>query len=175
MRRALLAIVLVAIAVTSTVADDKKFKVPNLVGKTKEEAQDAANGAGFPQDLYVEEPGADCKGDVKEIGKVKCQSPAPGTMLGKFEHITVYINQPPPPKTWSYDDTQKLIGLPLEEVKKRLADQGFKGKIELQEGDYPHCKMGTVCEISPSSFGEDSSITLLWRPKKKADIAAPPD
>jgi len=170
--RALAVLAIVALAVSPAGADDK-LKVPNLVGKSVEDAQDTANKSGFPRDLDKQRAGPDCKGTVTELGKVRCQSPAPGTLLGRYESITVFVNMPHEPKEWDYDDTAKLIGLTVAQAKKQLADDGFKGKIEVQESSMDGCKPGTLCDIQPRAFGEDASITFLARSNKKLEIKGP--
>ncbi|HEY1556524.1 MAG TPA: PASTA domain-containing protein [Kofleriaceae bacterium] len=161
----------VALAVTPTSADDK-LKVPSLIGKMVEDAQNAAISAGFPQDLYVETAGPDCKGDVKDNGKVKCQSPAPGTVLGRYEHITVYVVRIAQKKKITKDDTDAVIGKMLDEAKQMLGWDGYKGKITLEESD--SCQMNQVCAVKPTEFMEDDPITIVTKTKEKVNIAPPP-
>jgi hypothetical protein len=64
----------------------------------------------------------------------------------------------------------RLVGLPIEEAKRRAIAFGFKGEIDVSDKrGYSECKAGTVCEVAPANWpvlGDDLTLYVNYAPRK---------
>ena len=141
------------LAIAAVAWSDAKLTVPDLFGKTQDEANAIVKNAGFAY-----EPGRGgigCKGPTP-TGKpnewrVYCQDPAPGTLVDKHAMIQIELWMIADRSAWIEKEfLRSLIGLPIDQAKQKLHDVGHLGFIEVN--DYTGkrtCKRGTVCGVEP--------------------------
>lgn len=166
----------VAIAAGPAVAgQDGKIAVPNLIGKTADEAQKIVDKAGFLTELEIDTEPLVCDGP-KDNGKIQCQDPAPGKLVDHYAyiHVAVYHAQQRGGRLLR-EDLAKLIGLTVDQAKAELKKLGHDGAVNVEtEPQYvKKCGADKVCEVEPAGgTGIHDDITLYVNPK--LTIAAPP-
>ncbi len=87
--------------VTLIVSTGSQITMPDLRGKTEEEAQSALQAAGWNGQLLVQEVPTT---DITQDGKVQSTNPAPSSTVGKTQSVVLYIasfggKQPPSSST----------------------------------------------------------------------------
>jgi beta-lactam-binding protein with PASTA domain len=156
---------------------DGKLAMPSVMGKTEAEARQIVAAAGMSGDVEVNSHALECENAAHDEGKINCQEPEPGRTVDKHSiiNVSVYHKQTHEGR-YIREDTEPLIGLSLDQVKKRLAQLGFKGQIDVKEmkevTETVNCKYDTVCTIYPMEFQTDSQITIHVN-KAKAEIKMP--
>jgi serine/threonine-protein kinase len=154
-----------------------KVAMPNLIGKTEDEARTIVQAAGIASDIEVNSHALECQDAAKDEGKINCQDPEAGQAVDRHAimNVSVYHKQTHEGR-YIREDTEPLIGMTLDQAKKRLAQLGFKGQIDVREDTdvttTTKCKYDTVCSIFPMEFQTDSQITIRVN-KAKADIRMP--
>ncbi len=158
-----------------TVPSDTQIVMPNLVGKTFDEAVKLCKAAGF---VLPPETGRapDCDESAPKVdGKIRCQDPDAGAKVGSHALIELSIYKTPPRTNISAEEADSLIGKMPDVGKKMLAGWGFRGKIRTQSAGTGNrrCSAGQICEIMPSApFGLDEEISFAIADALK--ITAPP-
>lgn len=174
--RALALVLGVAIAAGPAVAGgDGKIAVPNLIGKSADQAQKIVEKAGFLTELEVDTEPLVCDGP-KDNGKIQCQDPAPGKLVDHYTYIHVAVYHAPDHSgRLLREDLAKLIGLTVDQAKAELKKMGHDGavNVETEQQFVKKCGADKVCEVQPEEgTGLHDDITLYINPK--LTIAAPP-
>ncbi len=154
-------------------ADDKQIIMPNLVGKTLDEAKKICTAAGFVYEPETARP-LDCPDAPKLDGRVRCQDPEAGQKVGNHTLIDLNVYHTPVRNHITADEERSLIGKTVEQAKQQLAEWNFTGKIDIRPADGSRvCTPGQICEIYPDgglSLKEDIQLFVAQQVK----ITAPP-
>lgn len=138
--------------------------VPNLIGKTREEAIALVAAAGFdspPESNRVVE----CEDAAKDEGKINCQDPYPGQVVKKYTMIAIHVyGRMRINGAIVRDQLEQLIGVTPDEAKAKLRSFGHDGEVKVEASSkfYEKCADGKVCDISRpfSGMGVHDDITL---------------
>jgi hypothetical protein len=155
-------------ASTSRPAPGGDVVVPDLVGKTPEEAAALVEAAGFTGPVESSRP-VECY-DAPEIdGLVNCQQPHAGETVKNY--VTVQINVYRAQRSTSAvvrDQLLALIGKSPDEAKAALAGYGHDGHVWVDmQADYDaDCGAERVCgfDVPESGMGIHDAITLYINP-----------
>lgn len=140
--------------------------VPDLVGKTRAEAEALVALAGFTAAVESTRP-VECEGAPEVEGRINCQAPAAGATVRPYE--TVQINVYRPTRIAGAivrSQLLALIGRSEVEARARLAGYGHDGAVAVGPADDgATCAPGTVCGFSvpESGMGVHDPITLYVR------------
>jgi beta-lactam-binding protein with PASTA domain len=156
------------------VTADGKIVMPNVVGQSENEAKSILAAAGFQSEPEVNMHMLECDGDVGD-GVVKCQSPDAGKPTDPHMLISLNVFHARHRSTSNIyrDQMRPLFGSSLDVVKKKLAELGFHGDIQINESKDLGCKVDTVCDVNPNDFALDSAIQITVG-KAQLKISAPP-
>ena len=152
-----------------------KLTVPDLRGKSFADAVAIVKRAGFAYELEQEPLG--CDNDKPANGTVRCQNPDAGATVDVHAFVRVEIYQE---RDRSGElvraQTASLIGLTVDEAKKKLAAMGYTGHLEIFEDKAAptRCKRGTVCRVHPDELGKDAPLDLTISTAAPLEITAPP-
>ena len=159
---------------------DGMITMPNLVGKTRDEAMAMVKAAGFKHEAEVQ-PIA-CSGPDQEVGKVDCQDPDAGKSVKAYTLVRFNVKEGERlTGMFLRRHFDKLKGMPVEQAKAQAKKDGHSGEIRVKELDSYRdgCKQNTVCEATDERGGQsgmDSKDALLLHTNKPPiKIAPPPD
>jgi beta-lactam-binding protein with PASTA domain len=147
------------------------LKVPNLVGKTLDEAKALVKAAGFiaePEDRPAEGCDDDKLPDYDD-GIIQCQSPHAGSVAdNKYLNIAVVVRHGGHKKgVLLISQLRPLMFHPLTYVKDALKKLGFDGAIDVK-ADWTSggCEPDHVCSIEPmDNVDIHGRITLSTPPR----------
>jgi beta-lactam-binding protein with PASTA domain len=156
-----------------------RYVVPNLVGKSPDEARAMVRAAGFEYDLEVDSASLDCGEHPPKVANrhILCQKPVAGT-VGDRNTIVYSVTYAEPRKRdeWiSKEQLASLRGLKVGDAKAKLAEWSFDGKLKVMhtaEFD-ADCGVDKVCGTWPNS-GVHWHEKLTLYINEKAEISAPP-
>lgn len=155
-------------------APDGKLAMPDLAGKTFDEAAAQLRSMGFTYDLETQP--MECEHAAPAAGKIDCQDPEPGRRVDTHALVRVNVFQPQThPGIVTKAQTRQLIGMKLDKAKTRLAELGYHGEIDVREekNDLSSgCQYDTVCSVMPLDFQYDAPITIVVN-KSKLEINVP--
>jgi beta-lactam-binding protein with PASTA domain len=122
--------------------------VPDLSGKTPDDARATAKTAGFVYEISIS-AAVDCEPRDRRAGVVVCQRPEPGERATRHTMISAKVDLPT--GIISHALLESLIGLTPEQAKQRLKESGHVGKVSVDDlGHFEaSCKKGTVCAVGP--------------------------
>ncbi|HUQ05180.1 MAG TPA: PASTA domain-containing protein [Kofleriaceae bacterium] len=149
--------------------------VPDLTGKTEEEALAAVKAAGFRTE--AEAKPLSCDGAPEVEGQVNCQSPAPGETVKAYAMVqyNVYRTQRISGAVVR-DQLAALLGKTPTDARKLLESYGHDGRVKVEPDSKFHdgCADGRICDfsVSESGMGIHDEITLYTNPK--LSISGPP-
>jgi hypothetical protein len=149
--------------------------VPDLTGKTEEEAIAAVRAAGFRTE--AEARPLSCEDAPEVEGQVNCQSPAPGETVKAYAMVqyNVYEKQRISGAVVR-DQLAALLGKTPADARKLLESYGHDGRVKVEPDSKFHdgCADGRVCDfsVSESGMGIHDEITLYTNPK--LTIGGPP-
>jgi beta-lactam-binding protein with PASTA domain len=142
--------------------------VPDLIGKTPEEAAVLVADAGFTQAIESTRP-VECYDAPEVDGRINCQSPAPGETVRSYTVVQINVYR-----------TQRiagavvraqllaLIGMTPDQARSALASYGHDGivSVELRSEYDDDCGDGRVCgfNVPESGMGVHDSIKLYVNP-----------
>lgn len=136
---------------TTEDTDKEKVPVPELLGKTEEEAREALRSV----DLGISvEKGAS---DDQPKGKIFKVSPEEGTEVARNTTVTVYISTGK--ETFSLDD---VSGMDYEQAESKLTNAGLDVKLEFENSS--SVRKDKVIRTSPeagSQVSEGDTVTLI--------------
>jgi eukaryotic-like serine/threonine-protein kinase len=128
-----------------------KVAVPDLTGKTPDEAKGTLEQQGLVMDATVEEEETD---DEDLIGKVTSQDPASGTQVAKGATVKITIG-----KQKENESVPSVIGKDFDTAKAELENAGFKVERQDQPSDKPQ---NQVIDQNPKGKQPpDTKITLI--------------
>ena len=157
---------------TDTETSDEKVKVPNVVGKTKEEAIDILNKAGLGYKLGTEKESTEY-----EAGTVMEQSPESGEKVAKHTQIELIISSKLVEGEQEVLTVPNVAGMNESDAMKALNDEGFQ-KIT-SEAVYNDSEQGTVIGTTPAAGAKgtkDTEIVMqVSKGPKKPDKVSVPD
>nr|WP_022908680.1 Stk1 family PASTA domain-containing Ser/Thr kinase [Aestuariimicrobium kwangyangense] len=142
----------------------KQATVPNLTGKSQDDANTEALAAGFAGTT----PRNQVTTDETQVGKVIKQDQQDGTKLDRTQKITVYIGVK--------KDTvavPQVVGLPLAGAQVRLNDNGFTD-IKVKEVETTDAAPGTVLTVTPKEGTEVKPGAKITLEVAKAPASQPP-
>lgn len=150
--------------------------MPDLTGKTEDEAAALVRAAGFTQAMEHSRP-LECEGAARVEGRVNCQDPEPGKEVRAYTLVQVNIfHAQHIAGAIVRDQLLALIGKTPAEARRLLAGYGHTGKVSVEADSQFHdgCAKGAVCgfDVAESGIGVGDDITLYTN--KESAIAAPP-
>jgi beta-lactam-binding protein with PASTA domain len=133
--------------------------VPDVMGKSKDEAEAIFAQAGLKASL-----------DNDPNGKVCSQTPGGGHEQANSLPVVIrFCNDDKVPEKY----TTKLEGLTVDDAKKKAVAAGFTGRIEVVEALNASCKPGTVCSVSPERWELNQDHVMQLYTPKKLDVRMP--
>ena len=158
-----------------------RITVPNLIGKTPEQARALVKAAGFnsePESNHILE----CVDAARDEGLINCQDPEAGAVVERYSMIKIHVyREQVITGAIVRRQLETLRGLTPDEAKQQLKKLGHDGKVSLGEvtdtgGGHTYlkaCGQNKVCYTSgESGIGIHDDLTLYINPALK--IAAPP-
>jgi serine/threonine-protein kinase len=133
--------------------------VPDVMGKSKDDAEAALRAAGLTPQIDNDPGSVDFA-----VAKVCSETPGGG-------HDT----RPSLPVVIRFCDATRaaeparpeLVGLPVDEAKRRAQAAGFTGRIDVIEATDVSCAAGTVCSVEPERWElNQDHVMRLYTPKK---------
>lgn len=149
----------------ATTASSEKAVVPNVVGKTEEEAKEELNKEGLGY-----KPSYQASSTV-EKGKVISQGTKQGTSVAKNTTITLTISSGPDSIT-----VNNVLGMSESKASSTLKNAGFIVEVEYDYSDT--VEQGNVISQSPSansSAAEGDTVTIKVSQGKKVSYAKMPN
>jgi beta-lactam-binding protein with PASTA domain len=159
-------------------ADDGDLVVPDLTGKTREEAEAIVKQAGFTEGVESSRPG-ECGDEApKDAGKIDCQIPEPGAHKKHYTIIEINVYEPQHLANMIVrSQLAQLIGKTPEEARRLLKSFGHVGRlaIEASKTYYEHCHPGRICDfnVAPAGAGVEDDM-ILYTQKELPSTTAPP-
>jgi hypothetical protein len=160
----------------------RRATVPDLMGKTADEARALVKAAGFVHAPESTLP-LECVDAAQDAGLINCQDPEPGKSLEIYQLIKINVYRP---QVISGAIVRRqlatLHGLTPDQAKQELKKLGHDGKVHVRDvtnygGGHTYvkeCGENKVCYTSSESgIGLHDELTLFINPTLK--IAPPPD
>jgi beta-lactam-binding protein with PASTA domain len=155
--------------------------VPNLIGKTPEQARALVKAAGFVNEPEATHP-LECEGAPREPGLINCQDPEAGQVIERHRMITISVyREQVITGAIVRRQLETLHGLTPDQARQQLNKLGHDGKVTIGEvtdsgGGHTYlkqCGQNKVCYTSgESGIGIHDDLTLYINPTLK--IAPPP-
>jgi hypothetical protein len=171
----------VASTPTAGAGGTPRATVPNLIGKTPEQARALVKAAGFanePEDTHPLE----CVDAAREPGLINCQDPDAGQVVERYRMITIRVyREQVIAGAIVRRQLETLHGLTPDEAKQQLKKLGHDGKVNIGDvttsgGSHAYikeCGQNKVCYTSGGSgIGIHDDLMLYINPTLK--IAPPP-
>lgn len=133
--------------------DDSQAPMPDLTGKTAEQATAALRAAGFTGELEVDraELGCDVNGGPTGAGQIRCQRPEAGTPARRDGLVSVMTAKGR--TALGRAELDKAKGMTVDEAKQYFKSIGFDGTTNVYEQPayqpYKNCAQGHVCDAGP--------------------------
>ena len=160
---------------------DGQLTVPDLIGRTPDEARAIVKAAGFASEPESTRP-VECEGAPKQPGRINCQDPEPGKLVARYAMIQVNVYQVHRiAGAIVRSQLETLKGLSPDQAKQALQKMGHDGKVSIGEvtssgGGHAFlkdCGQNKVCATSgESGIGIHDDLTLYINPT--LTIAPPP-
>lgn len=152
-------------AVTGTTVSSEKAVVPNVTGKTEEEAKEELNkeGLGYKASYQAS--------STVEKGKVISQGTKQGTSVAKNTTITLTISSGP-----DSISVNNVVGMSESKASSTLKSAGFIVEVEYEYSD--NVEQGNVISQLPSansSAAEGDTVTITVSQGKKVSYAKMPN
>ncbi|MGN6104905.1 MAG: hypothetical protein ACTHU0_07370 [Kofleriaceae bacterium] len=150
--------------------------VPDLIGKTPEEAAAIVAAAGFLHKLDSSRV-VQCENASRLDGRIDCQDPVPGTIVTRYGSIQISVHRVQRISgAIVRSQLQALIGMTTDQAKAALAGYGHAAAVTVKPASrfYERCGDNRVCAFSAAESGIDvhDPITLYINPT--VTISAPP-
>ena len=149
--------------------------IPDVVGKSLDEAQRMAKQAGLNQDIETTHP-VECDNPAPAEGLIKCQSPEAGKRVKNYAMLQVQVFHAQHFEGQLVRDQLKPVkGMKLPAAEAYLRKLGWTGKFHVMAPMQflSGCAADTICGYDQDAgigIHEDLSVYM----NKKADIAMPP-
>lgn len=154
--------------------------MPDLTGKTQEEAAAAVKAAGFKMEMDAKH--LSCVESPAPVGTVECQDPKPGDVVkANYTAVEIHIKRDSRMSGLIHrEDFHAMRGITVDKAKAFAKKLGHTGQIKVEEMDnfVKGCAEKTVCTATDEredQSGMSLSDTLLLRTNKTLSIAPPPD
>ena len=144
-----------------------KAPVPNLTGRTAEEADADVKEAGFFNGVTAREQPTS---DDDEVGKVIRQSQPDGQEVSREEKVVIFVGVKKDSEV-----VPQVVGVQLAVAQERLSVAGFTN-VEVTESESSSAEPGTVIDVKPSEGSErklDQKITLVVATAPEAPASSP--
>jgi beta-lactam-binding protein with PASTA domain len=154
---------------------DGTLVVPDLTGKTLDEAVAIVKRAGFKADIEQSRP-VECD-NPKVPGQIRCQDPEPGKRVAAYAMIQVNVYQADEHHgRLVREQLDALRGMTVAQAKAALAKLGFTGTVQL---DTPvsfiaGCKAERICEVRPEGGVSTSDEITFTLNKSSLGVSLPP-
>lgn len=158
-----------------------KATVPNLIGRTPEEARVLVKAAGFSGEPESTWP-LECEGAPRDPGRINCQDPEAGQVVERYRMVAISVfREQVITGAIVRRQLETLHGLTPDQAKRQLEKLGHDGNVSIGEvtdsgGGHTYikeCGQNKVCSTSgESGIGVHDDITLYINPTLK--ITAPP-
>lgn len=158
-----------------------RLPVPDLIGKTPEEAHALALAAGFAHAPEATRP-LECEGAPRDPGRINCQDPEPGAVAARYTLITINVFRPQViAGAIVRSQLETLHGLTPDQARQQLKKLGHDGQVTIADvtdsgGGHTYlkdCGQNKVCYTSSESgIGVHDDLILFVNPTLK--IAPPP-
>jgi serine/threonine-protein kinase len=138
---------------TVTAKVSAELKMPNLLGMTQSEAEDALDEAGLKSVTVTETPVT----DTSLIGKVTAQDPKAGTPVTEDTRVSLEIG-----KESELVTVPNVVGLDQASAESALKNAGLEVKVEQQES--PAVPEGRVISQNPSAgtnVAKGTTVTII--------------
>jgi hypothetical protein len=158
-----------------------RITVPNLIGKTPEQARALVKAAGFnsePESNHILE----CVDAARDEGLINCQDPDAGAVVERYSMIKIHVyREHVIAGAIVRRQLESLRGLSPDEAKQRLKKLGHDGKVSIGDvttsgGSHAYikeCGQNKVCYTNgESGIGVHDDLVLYINPT--LTIAAPP-
>jgi PASTA domain len=158
-----------------------RITVPNLIGKTPEQARALVKAAGFnsePESNHILE----CVDAARDEGLINCQDPDAGAVVERYSMIKIHVyREQVITGAIVRRQLEALRGLTPDEAKLQLKKLGHDGKVSIGDvttsgGSHAYikeCGQNKVCYTNgESGIGLHDDLVLYINPTLK--IAAPP-
>jgi len=156
--------------------------MPDLTGKTKEEAEATIKAAGFAHEVDSSGRIA-CAENTTAVGTVDCQDPEPGKSV-KLGYTATQVHIKSDGRMAGIvhrDEFEKMRGMTVDQAKTFAKKIGHTGTVKIDVADefMKGCTETTVCTATDERGGQSGMSlgeTLLLTTNKPAiKIAPPPD
>lgn len=137
--------------------EEEKLEVPDIVGKSKEDAVKELNSKG----LGLKKGGEEASDTVPE-GMIARQDPASGTKVEKNAKITYYISTGKAEEKEDVTIPTGLVGKSLSDVQAELQQLGLS-KVKIEKTKSEDVAVGKVISLNPkegSSVSKDTEVTI---------------
>ena len=165
---------------TAAGGEHRMVPVPNVIGKTADEARAMVRMAGFTSEVEID-AGLGCDAGPDDpppsSGRVDCQYPDPGKLASAYAMVKISVHEPKRRHEGALTspDLHKLIGMTVAEARQRLKELGHTGKINVRAATRfdTGCGADRVCDYGPHAelFAADDISLFLNKPK--LGISAP--
>jgi len=140
---------------------------PDVVGKSKDEAEAMLRAAGARDIRTDNDPGS------VSFATAKVCSQVPGGGRETSATLPVVLRYCDSTPIAQKPGTQ-LVGIAVGVAKQRAKAAGFTGRIEVLEiTDDPQCKVGTVCRVEPARWELDQDRSMTLYVAKQLTISVP--
>jgi eukaryotic-like serine/threonine-protein kinase len=136
-------------------APAEKVQVPNLTGRSPEEARQLLQEAGL---AVAPEQGSEEVEDEEDIGKVVGQNPPPGTSVSKGTQVKLTVG-----KAREKIAVLDFTGQKVDTAKSNLEDLGFEVAVNEVDSDQPE---GTVVDQNPKDGEHPPGTTVTLNVSK---------
>ncbi len=137
--------------------EEEKLEVPDIVGKSKDDAVKELNEKG----LGLKKGGEEASDTVPE-GMIARQDPKAGTKVEKNAKITYYISTGKAQEKEDVTIPTGLVGKSLSEVQAELQQLGLS-KVKIEKTKNEDVAVGKVISLNPkegSSVSKDTEVTI---------------
>lgn len=155
--------------------------VPDLIGKTRDEARAIVKAAGFTSEPESSRP-LECEGAAHEAGKINCQDPEAGKVVQRYTMIQINVYEPHHiAGAIVRSQLDALRGMTPDQARQQLKKLGHDGKVTVgfvtdSGGGHTfikECGQNKVCYTSDEAgLGLHDDLTLYINPT--LTIAPPP-
>jgi hypothetical protein len=154
--------------------------VPDVIGKTADEARAIVRMAGFTSEVEID-AGLGCDAGPDDPppsnGRVDCQYPDPGKLVSTYAMVKIRVHEPKRRHEGALTSPElhELIGMTIPEARQRLKELGHTGKINVATTSrfMPGCADSRVCAYGPHPELFSSDAISLFLNQPKLHIAAP--
>lgn len=163
----------------SSPSGNDRLVMPDLMGKTAEEANAILRSAGFSTEVEVNRRALECVDAAQVPGRINCQDPEPGRPVYRSAIIGVTVfEERKIAGALVRAQLVKVRGMTIADARTYLKSIGHGGDVVLFEQHVwsDACGVGKVCDVAPESgVPIDGQITLVINANATAPTITMPD